>query len=61
MAYVAPTTTFINHMHMRLSNIFIGINTFSKSITRPDDCDGYRCSGKIVKHRVLQGRGKTEA
>lgn len=61
MAYVALTTTFMNHMHMRLTSIFIGISAFSKSITRPDDCDGYRCCGNIVKQGVLQGRGKTQS
>jgi hypothetical protein len=59
MAYVTLTTTFMNHMHMRLTSIFIGIRAFSESITRPDDCDGYRCSSNIVEHRVLRGRGKT--
>jgi hypothetical protein len=28
MAYVALTTTFMNHMHMRLVSIFIGISAF---------------------------------
>jgi hypothetical protein len=28
MAYVTLTTTFMNHMHMRLTSIFIGISAF---------------------------------
>lgn len=62
MAYVTLTTTFMNHMRMRLTSIFIGIGAFSKSITKSVDYVGYhRCSGNIVEHRVLQGRDKTQS